>query len=136
MSRPFGSRFTDLHFPDILPLCFSPSWLCTSHVTDLYMTAVIPFIGVWGFKCRNALNLLSTESPISRFTIFRWMTFLSGNLPTIAIGTTRPLEWTVLAASGFSPWKFPMPRYDEMTSVGSHTELSSFRRIRLHDFEL
>jgi hypothetical protein len=29
-----------------------------------------------------------------------------------------------------------MPRYDEMTSTGSHTELSSFWKIRLRDFEM
>jgi hypothetical protein len=29
-----------------------------------------------------------------------------------------------------------MPRYDEMTSTGSHTELSSFRKIRLRDSKL
>jgi hypothetical protein len=29
-----------------------------------------------------------------------------------------------------------MPRYDEMTSAGSHMELSSFRKIGLRDSEL
>jgi hypothetical protein len=53
----------------------------------------------------------------------------------ITIITTCPLGWTVLAASGFSSWKFSMPRYDEMTSAGSHMVLSSFRRIRMRDFK-
>jgi hypothetical protein len=64
------------------------------------------------------------------------MTFLSGLSPKVEIDATCPQGWTVLAASGFSPWKFPMPRYDEMTSTGSHMELSSFRKIGLRDSKL
>jgi hypothetical protein len=42
----------------------------------------------------------------------------------------------VFATSGFSPWKFLMPRYDKMTSTGSHTDLSSFYKIGLRDSEM
>ena len=48
----------------------------------------------------------------------------------------HPQGWTVLAASGFSSWKFPMPRYDKMTSAGSHMELSPFRKIGLRDSKM
>jgi hypothetical protein len=83
------SRCHDPLVPDFLisafPICslcaLAPPGYTPSHVTCLYMTAVIPFIGVQGFECRNALNLLSTESPISRFSIFRWMTFPFGKFP-------------------------------------------------------
>jgi hypothetical protein len=39
-------------------------------------------------------------------------------------------------ASGFSPWQFRFPCYDETTSAGPHTELSSCREIGLRGFDL
>jgi hypothetical protein len=65
----------------MLPLCFIPSWLCPSHVTCLYMTAVIRFIGVRGFKCKYVLGLLSTGFLISQLSISQQLTFPFGKFP-------------------------------------------------------
>jgi hypothetical protein len=79
---------------------------------------------------------LSSISPISRISISR-CDFLFRDFPRKSRLLPRVLkDGRSSSASGFSPWRFPIPRYDEMTSAGTPNGaflLSGFRTSQLRN---